>query len=286
MKNVVSFRIEWQLYKLQQHTKRYVVPFYVVGQTQNKKIETYLLEKHKNLLHEHAYSMEEMGQFFEMKRYIEKHLTPADMNDIYSHIENKGFFVPLRQTDKVIEIKITETDAKFWNDPDFPHLQITGEMTIDIPKIVDIYIDKNFIVLTKNKSKLFSEYFVLEQIRKFPLILEYKNNNEIKIMLRQRILHHMNDQTSKLYKSVNNFYKHPNLHYFKKKIEVETNNSYRITFTNMRDIFQLRSMNRKLLGAAAGAYVLSALHNTRKRKQIAQLTNIKSNLLRIKHLQK
>ncbi len=274
MQNVISYTIEWPLAKVDNLKGIYVVPFKIVAQTSDKSLETYCQKKYPTLMNEHAYSVQELKQFYEMQGYLRRELKNNSrlfLDGLYEYFQQHNWFANTKKADKLYEFVINNADCKKWNDI-VPHLQVSSFLIVDVKKVMEVFDKNNWLRFEKFSNRFLSESFYVKFYQSLPMILTFQSLTAINDLITKKIEELTNNKQSKIYKQIKNYYKIDNIEKYKKKLARLDVNKYQVTFLNFIDILKLRVKNNKTETAAALYFTSQVFGNKQKQnKKISAL---------------
>ena len=177
------FDIDFSLFKVKGDIISF--PFYVVIQTTTKGIEEYCRENWPNLLDRtYIHSREDKLRQIKMEKYIKETLLKQkkELDIIHNLFYEKRWFGRFKSSDLLSSIQLHDFDAKTWTNPEIPYLELKGEISINLNKVVDYYFRKNLIKLKRN-NKFVKEEIILQFISPLPLLLTYMKSQKIKDLI-------------------------------------------------------------------------------------------------------
>jgi len=164
--------------------KNYIIEtdFEIVFQTSIQSIEKYCKEKYPTLITHKQYSTDELAQLVLMKNYIKKNLNSNDITYIHNYFYEKHWFEPLSYISNITSIKLTDYNCKMWSDPELPYLEIKGIISLDLKKLVDLYLNKKkyYDIILPYSQKVVSKVSSIKFNRAFPLYVTYKGGVEFR----------------------------------------------------------------------------------------------------------
>lgn len=233
-----------------------ITPFELVFQTENKVIETYCKKQWPYLMTTQQYSIEQLAELQKMKAYIRRNLAYGDQQYIHDFFYMRHWFEPVVQSMKLTSIKLINYDCKFWTDRETPYLEIKGEITLDIAKMLNLYFDKKYIKPVKpmNKKILYEE-LSLKLVRPFPLYITFRGGVEARNQMLNMITAAINDRgTNPIKKLIEKEMGITGIHEYKKTLHWKYQDEIVIEINDTMRLLKIKV--RKNIIPIAGGYVL------------------------------
>ena len=227
--NIIEFKLSTPLAKWS-YDNKVTVPFELVYQTNNKKIEKEVIVKYPFLLDKTIMlTPQQKLKTYEMDSFIKKSLSIPDMTDIHQVLYDRKWMDQISINQKLTEIQITKAEAGMWSDITAPYLEIKGTITLDIIKLFNYYL-KNNLIEFKSTNGFFSERPSLEFKQDLPFILRITQSQTPYDIIVKEVQKQLNTQNSDVNKIIESKTKLKNFHTFKtistwdysrKKISIE-----------------------------------------------------------------
>jgi hypothetical protein len=228
--------------------------FKIVFQTSNNNIEKYCQETWPYLIEHKQYSLDQLKELQQMKRYIKKNISQNDINYVHKYFYDKSFFDNIRITNKFTSIEITNYDCKMWTD-NIPYIELEGIITLDLDKLFGYYIRKDYYkLIMPYKQKLINIEFDIFFSKSFPLYATFRNNTLIKKIFLDYIYKELNNKNNrKLLKDIEKTLKISKIYEYKKQVKWKGKNIH----VNINDITKLLKLKaKKNFLPMAGGYIL------------------------------
>lgn len=218
MKSVKDFSIQFHTQLVKNNL--ITTDFKIVYQTENKMIEKYCMENYPDLMVYSQYTIEQLKRLQYMKSYIKKNLLKTDIQTIENYFYEKHWFDPYKISDGITNIKLINYDCKTWTEPDIPYLEIEGEVTMDLKKMLILCFNKNYVQYIKQKSRVLSESLSFKFIRPFPMYMTFRGGQEAKREILSMITKNVNNIVigDKIRPRVESLLKIKDIHKYKKTL--------------------------------------------------------------------
>lgn len=253
IKKKLNYVVEFGLSKYDKNKMTAVYPFKTVIQTSSQTIEKKCKITWPNLLMHSINTPQDNLDLVKMKAYILRTLSTADKNDIHDILYKEGWLAPFVLNDKITTVKILKGDCKMWSDPMLPYLELNGEITVSIPKLLDAFLKHKWVEST-NDSKLTSEHVKLKLMRSIPLLIRYTGAQDPLNILLDHLSKEAKKQNTGINKLIKKVTKFKNIHTFKFDISWGNDKSIIIyKYTDAIKIFKAK-VKRNPIKYAVGAY--------------------------------
>lgn len=216
--NIISLNIDTALSKYKGNLATF--PFSIVMQTRSQKVEKYCIATWPKLMTHEIYTMEDNLAKFKLYAYIKNHLTASDKKDIHKIFYDRHWMTPLDFNDKGSELQLTEFGCKTWSNPAIPYLELKGTITVDLLKVLNLYIKKKWITFETNKGIL-SETPFIKMNKDLPFIVRYSSSQTPYDIILKEITKQAGQSNSMITKMFVAKTKLKNIYSYDKKIEWE-----------------------------------------------------------------
>lgn len=262
--DVLTYKIQFPLKRREK--RKIVFPFEMVAQTSSLSIEKYCQNKWPSFMNDAQRGLSELYELQKMKTYIKKTLAQNDLNDIMKFFSFKQWFSPLPDYKKfLVKIEIKDATCKLW-DRKIPYLQLNGEFTIDIDKIVDEYIRNQYITIRKGKAGILKEAAEIRFMKSFPLLLTYEGF----MVYNPELLDVFKDLCNKPGHIVSQIEKEIQLKdvaTFRKELQWQSNDTIKVIINDLDKIL-IAKAKKHAIPIAVGAWLLNKHRQDEIKKQI------------------
>ncbi len=177
--NVGEFRIQFPLQKFYEN-EIISTPFTMSVQSLNSQFEIKMPKKYPELLTATFYDDRLLKMFYEMQAEVRKQLTAEDRLSIESYFYKKMWFNPfVNFRERFIYFEHLDYKLITWREK--PALRINGIIHIDFKRMLREYYS-NYI-FTNTKKQFLKENFRITFNRRFPTILTYMKEVELRDMI-------------------------------------------------------------------------------------------------------
>lgn len=271
---VHSFSIDFPLLKI----KGFLVtfPFKMVTQTPSKEIETYCMKTWPILLDRmHSYSPEDNLNKIKMRNYIKQNFVKQSVNQklVHNYFYDNYWFGQLNSLKDFSSLNFIEFDAKIWTDPEIPYLEIKGEITVDLTKILEYYLQKNYIQIIRS-NKFVKEELTLRFMVELPKILTYIASEQIRELVVKFFEMNFKKQRSLFNTKLVTLTKLKNIHTYKNKIHWVNQKEIKVEINDLVKILVKKTM-RPIPLTAAGFIAYKYMKNQKElRKALNKISDI------------
>lgn len=264
MKYVQAFRIDFNLLSIKKY--KVTIPFHIVFQTDSTNIEKHCKEKWPELLIAHSFSEDELMLLLEMKQYIRSHLSANDSNEINNYFYEKGWMNAVEKSWGVSKVEFITYMASMWTDKFYPHLEIDGTITLELDKMLDLYIKKQYFTFKYDK-RFVSEDIEIYFQRSMPLLITYLESTKIKFLVLEYMKENIKSFTSLLYKELYRLTKIKGIEKYKKEITWKDPQRILIHINDFFKLLKLKASENKIPLTIGGFAAFYLLQNPKKDKK-------------------
>lgn len=273
---VQNFNIDFNSLVIKKDTATY--SFSIVMQTESKEIEKYCFEKWNRLMYvTYILTPEDKLEQIKMESFIKKKLSTSaiDNKNIHKFFYDRSWFTPITQSDNITTIALDDFDCKIWTNPEIPYLQLKGTISIDMNKLLEIYVRKAFITF-RHDNKFVSEVIHMQFTRSIPMIMRYFDNPILHQYFVNYVTQKLKTPNNFLLKKLETVCKIKKLHTLKKQVTWE-NNEIKININDLVAILGIKA-KRNILPLTLGGFILYDQVQKNKKQQILdQLSEFKKN---------
>ena len=250
----MDFQIKFHMQTVK--NKKVTTPFKIVFQTPSKSIEKRCVEQWPYLMQHQKYSTQQLKELQKMKAYIKNRLSRSDKNYIHKYFYDTKWFEPFRRITNMTSIELTDYNCKIWTDKEVPFLEISGEITLDMRKLFDLYFKRKFLKLETEKTRhKFHDKVMIRFQKPLPLYVTFRGGQEAKKvfanLLREKIDSRRPNDIKKKFEKQFNLKK---LETFKKDVEWDRRGKLVVEINDTMKMLKIKAKENVL--PLAGGYLL------------------------------